>query len=116
LILSALQDVVLAYLRRDVATTVPFWRMATATTADLRRRAEALGCGTVVDCESVVGGGALPAAILPSAGVAVEGDRTAALRQAAPPVLATVHRAQTVCNLRTVLDEQDEMLAASLTR
>jgi len=121
LVLGALQDVALAYLRRDAGRTVPFWRMATAEVADLRRRAMALGVGTVVECTSVTGGGTLPGVELPSAGVSVDGDVSAALRGWAVPVIARVTDGRTVCDLRTVLPEQDSVVAdaiaaASVTR
>src|SRR6185436_17610899 len=46
LVLAALQDLVLAYLRRDVVTTVPFWRMAATPVEDLTARAEAVAAAT----------------------------------------------------------------------
>ena len=42
LVLAALQDVALAYLRRDVVDRVPFWRMATTPVDVLAGRARAL--------------------------------------------------------------------------
>src|SRR5207253_5663872 len=57
LVLGALQDVALAYLRRDAGDTVPFWRMATVPVDALRSRATALAIGTVVDTAAVAGGG-----------------------------------------------------------
>jgi L-seryl-tRNA(Ser) seleniumtransferase len=113
LVLGALQDVAIAYLRRD-GHALPFWRMATAPVDGLRRRAEALGAGEVVDCTSVTGGGTLPGVEIPSAGVAVDGDVTAALRAADPPVIARVLAGRTVCDLRTVDPADDKVLAAAL--
>src|SRR5207244_7112593 len=55
LVLGALQDVALAYLRRDAGATVPFWRMATVPVDTLRARAAALGAGTVVRHAAVRG-------------------------------------------------------------
>lgn len=114
LVLTALQEVALAYLRRDAGTTVPFWRMATASVGDLRRRAAALGVGTVIECESVTGGGTLPGVALPSVGVAADGDLTDALRLWHPPVVGRVEAGRTVCDLRTVLADQDEVVAKAL--
>src|SRR4051812_36183850 len=59
LVLSALQDTALAYLRRD-GDTIPFWRMATESVDVLRRRAEALGVGDPVDTVAIAGAGSLP--------------------------------------------------------
>jgi L-seryl-tRNA(Ser) seleniumtransferase len=112
LVLSALQDVALCYLRRDAGTTVPFWRMATASVESLRARAAAIG--TAVECESVTGGGTLPGVRLPSFGVAVLGNVTAVLRAFDPPVIARVHEDVTICDLRTVLPEQDSLLVEAL--
>ena len=114
LVLQALQEVALSYLRRDAGETVPLWRMATTPVDDLRRRAEALGAGEVVDCESVMGGGTMPAAAIPSAGVALDGDMSARLREATPPVIAHVKDGRTICDLRTVLPEQDQDLRKAL--
>jgi L-seryl-tRNA(Ser) seleniumtransferase len=114
LVLGALQDVALSYLRRDAGEVLPFWRMATATLESLDARARAFGAGTVVACESVTGGGTLPGVALPSVGLAFEGDLTAPLRAAEPPVIARVEEGRTICDLRTVLPEQDELLAKAL--
>ena len=113
LVLGALQDVALAYLRRDGAA-IPFWRLATTPVDGLRRRAEALGVGTVVDCVSVPGGGSAPGLEIPSAGVAVEGDAAAALRSFDPPVIARVHEGRTVLDLRTVDPADDDVVGAAL--
>ena len=61
-----------------------------------------------------MGGGALPGRTIPSVGVALPGDRTAALRAATPPVLARVVDGHTVCDLRTVFPDQDALLAKAL--
>ncbi len=114
LVLEALQDVAMAYLRRDAGTTVPLWRMATVPVAELRERAHRLGTGEVVDCASVTGGGTLPGVTIPSAGVAIPGDVTAALRAWDPPVIARVTERQTVLDLRTVRPDQDDVVAAAV--
>ncbi len=114
LVLGALQTVALAYLRRDVATTIPLWKMATARLDDLESRARALEVGEVVACASVMGGGTLPGTVIPSVGVAIPGDVTATLRQSSPPVIARVTEGQTICDLRTVFEEQDIVLSKAL--
>ncbi|HUJ67637.1 MAG TPA: L-seryl-tRNA(Sec) selenium transferase [Acidimicrobiales bacterium] len=114
LVLDALQGVALAYLRRDVSETIPLWQMATAPLPELRRRADRLGVGKVVDCTSVVGGGTLPGVGIPSAGIAMEGDVTPALRRSSPPIVARVEDGRTICDLRTVFPEQDSILTKAL--
>jgi len=113
LVLAALQDTALAYLRRD-GDAIPFWRMAALPVEDLRVRAEALAVGKVVDTVAVAGGGSVPGQDVPSAGVTIDGDHAARLRAMQPPVLARVHEGQTVCDLRTVDPSDDRLLAASL--
>jgi L-seryl-tRNA(Ser) seleniumtransferase len=113
LVLSALQDTALAYLRRD-GGSIPFWRMATADLRSLQCRARQLGVGTVVTCSSVPGGGSVPGLEIPSAGVSVGGDRTAALRELSPPVIARTAQGRTICDMRTIRPEDDELLATSL--
>jgi len=113
LVLAALQETVLAYLRRD-GDAIPFWRMAAAPVDGLRARAEALGVGKVVDTVAVAGGGSVPGQDVPSAGVALDGDHAAALRRLDPPIVARVHEGMTICDLRTVDPLDDPVLARAL--
>ncbi|MGH9265594.1 MAG: L-seryl-tRNA(Sec) selenium transferase [Acidimicrobiales bacterium] len=113
LVLAALQETALAYLRRD-GDAIPFWRMAAVSVDALRARAEALGVGKVVDTVAVAGGGSVPGQDVPSAGVAVDGDHAAALRAADPPVVARVHEGMTICDLRTVDPADDQTVASAL--
>ena len=114
LVLSALQDVALCYLRRDVTERLGFWRMATVTVEVLERRARALGIGDPVPLESLPGAGSLPGVTVPSFGVAVAGDRSAPLRHHDPPVIARVRDATTYLDLRTVEPGDDPVLADAL--
>jgi L-seryl-tRNA(Ser) seleniumtransferase len=114
LVLGALQQVALAYLARD-GDALPFWRMATASVDALRARATDLGCGDVVACASVTGGGTLPGIEIPSVGVALDGDHTTALRSATPkPVIARVDDDRTIIDVRTVDPDDDETLGKAL--
>lgn len=113
LVLAALQETVLAYLRRD-GDAIPFWRMAAAPVDGLRARAEALGVGTVVDTMAVAGGGSVPGQDVRSAGVALDGDHAGALRRLDPPIVARVHEGMTICDLRTVDPLDDPVLSAGL--
>src|SRR5207248_11440536 len=115
LVLSALQDAALAYLRRD-GDAIPFWRMATRPADDLRSRAEALGVGEVVDTMAIAGAGSLPGLDIPSAGIAVDGDVTAALRAHDPPVVARTRDGCTLLDLRTVDPADDPVVAKAVTQ
>ncbi len=113
LVLGALQDLALAYLRRD-GDAIPFWRLAALDVAELRTRAESIGVGQVVETMSVPGGGTLPGVEIPSAGLALAGDHRAALRRVTPPIMARVTDDQTILDLRTVDPGDDAHLATSL--
>ena len=113
LVLAALQQTALAYLRRD-GRAIPFWRMAATPLDELRRRAEALGAGAPVETVAVAGAGSLPGLELPSAGVAVDGDHCAALRAHDPPVIARVHEGRTLLDLRTVDPADDAVVAKAI--
>jgi len=114
LVLGAPEAAALAYLERD-GDRIPFWRMATVAADALRTRADAIGRGKVVDCASVTGGGTLPGIEIPSVGLALDGDITAALRAARPkPVIARVDDDRTILDLRTVEPADDELLAAAI--
>jgi L-seryl-tRNA(Ser) seleniumtransferase len=113
LVLHALQETALAYLRRD-GESIPFWRMATVPVEELRARAAAMIVGEVVTCESMPGGGSVPGFTIPSAGVALDGDRTAELRAFDPPIVARVVDGRTVLDLRTVDPADDPAVGKAL--
>ena len=113
LVLGALQQVALAYLRGDGAA-IPFWRMAAAPVEDLRARTGAYEGLSVVEAMSVPGGGTLPGVEIPSVGVAVAGDHAEALRSRSRPIIARVADGATVVDLRTIDPADDEEVAAAL--
>jgi len=113
LVLNALQDTALAYLRRD-GDAIPFWRMAQTSVADLETRAHALGIGRPVQTMSMTGGGSLPGEEFPSAGIEIEGDVSEDLRNAELPVIARVRDHSTVLDLRTVHPDDDAVVANAL--
>jgi L-seryl-tRNA(Ser) seleniumtransferase len=113
MVLAALQETALAYLRRD-GNAIPLWRMAATPVETLRSRAAALGTGRVTYSAAVAGGGALPGFEIPSAGVAIDGDHTAALRAWDPPIIARVHEGATIIDLRTVDPSDDKLVAEAL--
>jgi L-seryl-tRNA(Ser) seleniumtransferase len=117
LVLAALQETLLAYLRRDGAA-IPFWRQATTAIESLRQRGERLvvtcGRGTVRDSEAVPGGGTLPGRTIPSVAVVVAGDHLARLRQRQRPIVARVRDGATWLDLRSVEPDDDDELARAL--
>ena len=117
LVLAALQQVAMAYLRRD-GQAIEFWRMASLATADLEQRASAAvaesGVGEVAFMESVPGGGTLPGTKIASCGVMLDGDRTDELRAGSPPIVARVSDDRTWLDLRTVAPNDDHRVIAAL--
>ena len=117
LVLSALQQVALAYLRRD-GQAIDFWRMASLATADLEGRAQVVvaesGVGEVAQMASVPGGGTLPGTEVDSCGVVLDGDHTTALRAGTPPIIARVSDGRTWLDLRTVAPDDDQPVIAAL--
>ena len=117
LVLSALQQVALAYLRRD-GQAIDFWRMASLATADLESRAQVVvaesGVGEVAQMASVPGGGTLPGTEIDSCGVVLDGDHTTALRAGTPPVIARVSDGRTWLDLRTVAPDDDQHVIPAL--
>ena len=72
----------------------------------------------IVDGYSTIGGGSAPGSALPTRLIALESDRApatpqveAALRRAAPPVIARIEDGRVVLDLRTIPPGEDELLA-----
>ena len=126
---AALEATLLAYVRQD-HDSIPALRMLRLTAEEIQGRAEAmkktlqsekgrLGL-EMVDGRSIVGGGAAPAASLPTRLLAVtcEGlsadELAARLRTCEPPVIARVEEGRVLLDLRTVFQEQDELVTRAL--
>jgi L-seryl-tRNA(Ser) seleniumtransferase len=120
--LAGLEATLLAYLNGRATSDIPIWRMIAATPEQLRARAERIaavigGGAAVLACASAVGGGSLPGETLPSFAVALIGapDQLARqLRQGTPPVIGRIADGRLLLDLRTVLDEQEAALIATV--
>jgi L-seryl-tRNA(Ser) seleniumtransferase len=119
LVLAALQDTALAYLDRDAARSIPFWRMVAVSLDDLRARAVAIvtraGVGTVEATEALPGAGSAPGVTMPSIGVVVDGDHTAVLRAHGVPVIARTREGRTIVDLRSVDPSDDDVIVGALS-
>jgi L-seryl-tRNA(Ser) seleniumtransferase len=104
---------------------IPVLAMLTASQEAVRERATGLCAAfatngatvSVVDVDASVGGGAFPAARLPSAAVAVTGDAERIereLRTGEPPVVARVADGRVLLDPRTILAEDDAALARAV--
>jgi L-seryl-tRNA(Ser) seleniumtransferase len=123
LVIEALQATTLAYLDRR-GSDIPFWRMASVSCDELRRRAAAIldllaasGASTgitIVDTDAVPGGGTLPGATIESVGLAIPGDHRRTLRAQERPLIARVSEGTTVIDLRTIDPIEDPLIADRL--
>lgn len=124
---AALEATLLAYVKQDYES-IPAVRMMHLSKEEITHRAEALAHQftssafriSLIDGESVIGGGAAPSAVLATKLLAVESDALGAneiaarLRNLDIPVIARVEEARVLIDLRTVFPEQDAILAAAL--
>ena len=126
---AALEATLLAYIRRDY-DAIPAVRMLRLSAEEIGRRAEALAAkvreqstkvhAEVIAGESLPGGGAAPAATLPTrllavsvAGLGCE-ELATRLRRNDPPIVARVEEGRVLLDLRTVFPEQEDAVAAAL--
>jgi len=138
LVMAALQEVCLAYLRRDLEA-LPFWQMVATPVSALTERAEAITAAvgaataesraahgahgphgeapvTIEHVDAVPGAGSAPGVTIPSVAITVAGDHLGALRAMDPPIIARVHDGRTVIDLRSVLPVDDHLIANALSR
>jgi L-seryl-tRNA(Ser) seleniumtransferase len=124
---AALEATLLAYVKKD-HDSIPVLRMMGLSAEEIGARAESIAekvqqsslSVEVIDGESVIGGGAAPAAMLPTRLLAISDqdlstDEVATrLRGSDPPIVARVEEGHVLLDLRTVFPEQDEALVKAL--
>ena len=128
--LAALEATLRHYAQGSAIQDVPVWQMISASEAHIRERAEQLlrrlrgsGVGaSLLDGRSMIGGGSLPEESLATSLLCLPTETTppdelaARLRRARTPVIARILDDRVVCDLRTVLADQEEELANVLVR
>jgi len=129
---AALEATLLAYVRQD-HDAIPALRMMRLPADEVGRRSEAIKktlspnstsrlAIEILDGESVIGGGAAPAAALPTRLLAVTCEGLSAnqiaerLRHSDPPIIARVEQGSVILDLRTVFPEQDDAVIHALAR
>ncbi len=118
------------YLKGEATREVPVWVMIATKLPDIERRArawaEALGgAAQVIDGESMVGGGSLPGATLPTKllaigrkgkkGRAVAQALAEALRNQETPIIGRISEEVLLLDPRTVFPEEDDTVVRALT-
>ena len=126
---AALEATLTEHARGRARTTVPVVRMLAAPVDEVDARARALAGRLsdhplfgvdVVDGLSTVGGGGAPGSALPTRLARLTprahsaARLVARLRELRPPVIARIEQDRVVLDLRTVMPEQDDVLAAAL--
>jgi L-seryl-tRNA(Ser) seleniumtransferase len=126
--LAMLEATLAEYAAGRSATTVPVQRMLHMTAEAIEARVQALA-GALAEAgwrvammsgASAVGGGSAPGEDLPTVLLALDREGLSAvaierrLRALDPPVVARIEHDRVVLDLRTVLPEQDELLAGLL--
>lgn len=127
LTLAALQATLQIYARGTAFEDIPVLRMLTRTADSIRSDAEELArrlppqvVATIEAAESQVGGGSLPTHSLPTFVVSLKHPSMGAnelarrLRTGTPSVVARVERDAVLVDLRTVLADQQDPLAAAI--
>jgi L-seryl-tRNA(Ser) seleniumtransferase len=124
---AALEATLAEYAAGRAAETVPVPRMIAASADEIRVRADALAAALsrapgwraeVIAGASAIGGGSAPGVELPTWLVAIAaGELTPdaldeSLRRGTPPVVGRIERDRVLLDLRTVLPEQDGVLAS----
>ena len=122
--IAGLRATLLAYLRGDASSTVPVWQMISASEDALRLRAHGLVQDVrdvcVVNSLSAVGGGALPAQMLPSIAIRIGPSHGSVevvaqrLRSKSHPVISRIHNDSVYLDMRTVLPRDENVLASVL--
>lgn len=123
LCLAGLAATLQIYRDHDPLTHIPIWRMISLPLDEIKTRAESwqvqLG-GEILADESVVGGGSLPGATLPTLVLALTvanpDEFAATLRQQNPPIVGRISDGCYFLDPRTVLPEQDAILIETLLK
>jgi L-seryl-tRNA(Ser) seleniumtransferase len=125
---AALEATLQEYDAARARETVPVIRMLTMPAADIERRAQrvtasiaasAITAG-IVDGVSTIGGGSAPGSALPTRLIALAhsvlgaSQLEARLRAGDPPIVARIENDRVVLDLRTVMPEDDEVIARLL--
>jgi len=124
---AALEATLLAYIKED-HDAIPALRMMRLPKQEIAKRAAMIMDNirsdqleiTLLDGESVIGGGAAPSAVLPTRLLAVTykglsaDEISARLRASDPPLVARVEDGRVLLDLRTVFPEQDRAITAAL--
>ncbi|NMC78699.1 MAG: L-seryl-tRNA(Sec) selenium transferase, partial [Chloroflexi bacterium] len=124
LCLAALTATLTHYLKDEVETKIPVWRMMAETPEQIQTRAgrwaSTLQIGEVTTGRSTIGGGSLPGETLPTYLLALKVKRPnnflERLRQNNPAIIARIEEEQVVFDPRTVSERDESTLLVGIQR
>ncbi|MCL0102140.1 L-seryl-tRNA(Sec) selenium transferase, partial [Dehalococcoidia bacterium] len=123
--LAALTATLLHYITGQAKTKIPVWQMISADLKTLESRVKkwiryAGEQACIIDSVSTIGGGSLPGEYLPSKVLAIKGTGAQLnklarrLRKGTPAVLARIDGEMLLIDPRTVLPNQDQIVAGAI--
>ncbi len=125
--LASLTATLVHYLKGEAEQEIPVWRMISATSESLKKRAHGWlsslsGPYSVSQTRSAVGGGSLPGETLPSWALVLEASAFSGgaagvmklLRENHPPLIGRVEEESILFDPRTVAPEEDDQLLSAL--
>jgi L-seryl-tRNA(Ser) seleniumtransferase len=127
--IAGLAATLVHYVKGEALTEIPVWRMISTPLTELDRRAQSWalsidGFARVIDGESLIGGGSLPGASLPTRLIAIGNARNPALarkvalslRLQETPIIGRISDSILLLDPRTVLPEEDEIVVNGLIK
>ena len=127
--IAALSATLLHYVKGEALTQVPVWRMISMPLTELDRRAKSWalsidGFAKVIDGESLIGGGSLPGASLPTRLIAIGNTKkpdmarkvAQALRLQETPIIGRISDNILLLDPRTVSPDEDEIVVSGLIK
>ena len=123
--LAGLASTLIHYIKGEAEDKIPVWRMISIPIGDIDKRArkwcKAIGkSASVIDGQSMIGGGSIPGGTLPARLVRIDCRGKAqkfadALRKGNPSIIGRIEENYVILDSRTVLPEEDESLVRRLS-
>jgi L-seryl-tRNA(Ser) seleniumtransferase len=123
--LAGLAATLLHYVKGEAESKIPVWQMISMPFGDIEKRArgwsKALGkAASVIDGQSMIGGGSIPGGTLPTRLVCIDCRGKAQkladeLRRGSPSIVGRIEENNLILDPRTVLPEEDRILIKRLT-
>jgi len=127
IVIAGLENLILAYLKKEAADTIPVWKMMKTSPDEIKSRAEKVKTTlqesnvqvSIVESKSTVGGGSLPGETLPTHVISFDSEMSPdqlseKFRSLSTPVIGRIESDKFTLDLRTIFPHQDETLIESI--